>query len=256
MRCQHGALPDHALLNAWAREISLALPDGRALTFVESASRRMSALAYETRISERAEIVTRAGSLHDVCNALAWLRFPRTKSALNAIHVNAQRGMPAFRGSARDAATLLDESGLLVACADAVLIERWRAHAWRDAFWDRREAGAIALRAVVIGHGMLAKCVAPFRAITGRALVLPLSVVTLPADPCALAAALDSAAVAHLASGRPNFTARLLLPLPIAALPGWDPEHLGRELFDDVAVFRPRCREAGRIAPLGQACPT
>jgi hypothetical protein len=241
--------PALSQLNAWAREISLALPDGRPLTFVESSARRVSALAYETRIFQRAEIVTRAGSLHDFCNALAWLLFPRTKSVLNAIHVNAERGgMPAIRGSARDAATLLDESGLLVACADAALLERWRAHAWCDAFWDMREAGAIALRAVVIGHGMLAKCVAPFRAITGRALVLPLGAATLPTDPFALAAALDTAAAAHLATWGSNSTARALLPLPIAALPGWDAEHLGRELFDDVAVFRPpRCRETGRV---------
>jgi Protein of unknown function (DUF3025) len=253
-----GALPDHALLNAWARELSLALPDGRALTFVEPPARRPSALAYESRIVERAEIVTRAGNLHDLCNALGWLLLPRTKGALNAVHVNAERdGTPAIRGPARDAATLLDESGLLVACADVDLLERWRAHAWRDAFWERRVAGAIPLRAVVIGHGMLAKCVAPFRAITGRALVLPLAAATLPTDPFALAVALDTAAAAQVATWRPNFTARALLPLPIAALPGWDAEHLGRELFDDVAVFRPpRCREAGRIALLPHATPS
>jgi hypothetical protein len=30
------------------------------------------------------------------------------------------------------------------------------------------------------------------------------------------------------------------MPLPVAALTGWDAEHLGERLFDDGAVFRPR----------------
>jgi hypothetical protein len=31
-----------------------------------------------------------------------------------------------------------------------------------------------------------------------------------------------------------------LLPLPVAALPGWDVEGNGARRFDDTAVFRPR----------------
>jgi hypothetical protein len=200
----------------------------------------MSALAYETRIAARAEIATRAQSLHDLCNALAWLLFPRTKAVLNAIHVMAAPlATSERRGPARDAATLLDESGLVVACAEPELLERWRAHAWRDAFWSRREAGALRMRAVAIGHGLLAKCVTPFRAITARALVLPLAAEALPAEPFELAATLDAAAATHLAALGRNFTPRALLPLPIAALAGWDTEHLGSRLFDDIAVFRP-----------------
>lgn len=229
------------MLNAWAREASLALADGRPLSFVEPPPRRLSALAYERRIAERAEIVTRAGSLHDFCNALAWLLFPRTKAALNAIHVDALRPRrPQHRGSARDAATLLDESGVLFACVDAKLLDQWRAHAWREAFWDRREADALPARALVIGHGLLAKCVAPFRAITARALVLPRAAVDLPLEFPELSAALDAVAAAHLAALGASFEPQTLLPLPIAALPGWDTAHLGLRLFDDVTVFRPR----------------
>ncbi len=228
------------MLNGWARDDSLALPDGRALSFVEPPRRphrRLAALAFEARIAERAEIVTRAGSLHDVCNALAWLLFPRTKSTLNAIHVNAQNApMRGARGPDRDAATLLDESGLLVACVEKALLERWQTRAWRDAFWGIHED---AVRAVVIGHGMLAKCGAPFRAITGKALVLPLAAAALPAEPLELAKALDVAAAAYLAAIGADFAPRMLLPLPISALPGWDAERLGCCLFDDVDVFRP-----------------
>jgi hypothetical protein len=171
---------------------------------------------------------------------------------LNAIHLGAAHASAAgARGHARDAATLLDESGLLVACADPALVDLWRSHAWREAFLDRRLRLARALRFVVIGHGVLAKCAAPFRAITAKALVLLLDVAALPSDPVALVPALDRAAAACLAATGAALAPEDLLPLPIAALPGWDTENLGAQLYDDVSVFRPRprtVRGAGRRA--------
>ena len=73
-------------LNALARERALALPDGRPLVFVLPPAQR-GALAYERAIAEEGEIATRPGNLHDALNALMWLLFPRTKAALNALHV-------------------------------------------------------------------------------------------------------------------------------------------------------------------------
>ena len=42
-------------------------------------------------------------------------------------------------------------------------------------------------------------------------------------------------------SRRPDFGPDCLTPLPVAALPGWDAERLGRLPFDDLSVFRPPC---------------
>jgi hypothetical protein len=92
----------------------------------------------------------------------------------------------------------------------------------------------------MIGHGALAKCVAPFRALTARALVIPLAAAELPGGPQALAAALDAAAAERLARAGAVFAPADLLPLPIAAIPGWDAEQLGSRLYDDASVFRPR----------------
>ena len=39
-----------------------------------------------------------------------------------------------------------------------------------------------------------------------------------------------------------SLSPRDLLPLPLAALPGWDVEQLGERLFDDVSVFRPEAK--------------
>lgn len=235
------ALPDLALLNAWARESSLRLPGGTPLSFVPPPSAPPCALDYERRIAATGEIVTRPGDLHDACNALVWLTFPRTKAALNAIHVASGRARTGSgRDRCRDAATLADESGMLVACADAELLGLWDARRWREAFWDRRDAARRSMRAVAIGHGLLAKLVAPYRQITGKALVLPVDAAALPGGGPPLAAALDAAAAARIGAHGARFAPGHLLPLPVAALPGWDSEELGARLFDDAAAFRPR----------------
>ncbi len=234
-------LPGLAVLNRWARAAALELPDGRPLAFVAAPAAPLSALEYERRIAATGEIVTRADDLHDLCNALAWLGFPRTKAALNAIHVAApETASGNRRDRTRDAATLLDESGMLAACADASLVGLWRAHRWREAFGDRRDDVRSTLAVVAIGHGLLAKLVAPFRAITAKVLVLPLVAQTLPEEAGARAAVLDAAAAASLAARGAAFSPADLLPLPVAALPGWDAEMRGDRLFDDAAVFRPR----------------
>jgi len=236
-----GAVPPALVeLNGWARAANLTLPGGQPVSFRPAPSSATPALAYERRIATTGEVATRPGNLHDACNALAWLAFPGTKAALNAIHAAATVANTGNgRDRRRDAATLLDESGMIVACADAELLELWRTHQWRAAFWDRRDAVADRMRAVVIGHGLLAKLVAPFRGITAKVLVLALDGAALPADPVLVAAVLDNAAAAALAGGL-AFAPEDLLALPVAALPGWDMEASGARLFDDTAVFRPR----------------
>jgi len=233
-------LPGLDQLNRWAREAVLALPDGRPLTFVAAPAAALSALDYERRIAAHGEILTRKDNRHDLCNALVWLRFPRTKAALTAMHVAGPRTDTGNRRDrSRDAATLLDESGMLVACADAGLVGLWKARRWRDAFRDRRHDVVASLRAVAMGHGLLEKLIAPFPAITAKVLVLPLSAATLPEETSALAATLDAAAAAEIAARGAAFAPSDLLPLPVAALPGWDCEGRGASLFDDAAVFRP-----------------
>ncbi len=223
--------PSRATLDAWAREAGLDL------RFVDPGVPPPGALAYERRIAEHGEIAMRENSLHDRCNALAWLAFTRTKAQLNAIHVrDAQAATPNARSRRRDAATLLDESGMIVACADATLLDGWRRHAWRETFWLRRADVARLLGAYALGHGMLARANVAHRALTAKALVLPLPAATPLAE-------LDAAAAERIAAG---LVPEDLLPLPVAALPGWDREGLGEALFDDASVFRARLAAKGK----------
>jgi len=236
-----GAEVTLATLNGWARAAGARLPDGRPLMLVAPPPGRLPALAYERRIAERGEVPTRECNRHDLFNALAWLAFPRVKAALNAIHVAAPAPtVRAARDRSRDAATLIDESGLIVACSDAALMAMWRARAWRDLFWGRRMDVAARMRVVAVGHGLLDRLVAPFRALTGRTLVLAVEASALPCAPRALCGTLDAAAAAWILARGAAMWPGEFLPLPVAALPGWDAENLGERLFDDAAVFRPR----------------
>ena len=229
-----GLMPDLAQLNAWAVERGLALDNGMALTFVAAA--RAPALAYEQAIAMHGRIGIRADSWHDTFNALVWLTLPRTKCALNALHVDAAAAPGRHaRTRDRDAATLFDESGLVLACADDDLVDLLRRRAWKALFVEARARVESAFVPLTVGHGMLDKLRCPWRGITAHVLVVPMAVGD-PADPL-VHAALDAAVAARVR--RPPFLPAMLLPLPVAGLPGWDGEGLGPHLYDDVSVFRP-----------------
>jgi hypothetical protein len=219
-------VPSIALLNRVAQQSSLAHAGGRSLRFEAAPARRSSALQYERRIACDGVIEFRDGNWHDFANALAWLAFPQTKSALNAVHVRDGRDATANgRTRARDAATLVDEAGMIFVCADRELVALLRAWQWRTLFWERRAAVAACVTPLVVGHGLLDRLRAPFRALTAQAVIVG-----------ATSEDVDAAAAARISED--DFAPHRLQPLPVAALPGWDAESAGERLFDDRDVFR------------------
>lgn len=247
-----GRLPGLASLVALAQRQGLAGAGGRPLAFAQGACH--GALAFENAIASDGLILLRPDSAHDTFNALAWLAFPRAKSALNAVHVRDQASATGnARSRARDAATLLDESGLLLGCADPEVPRLLRRRAWREIFLNPRRAIEHALLPLAIGHGLLEKLRAPYRALTAHALFVAVDAAVLarPDDACS---AIDLAAARAIA--RLDFAPDRLVPLPVAALPGWDQEGLGARLFDDVSVFRlPRAGGRARSPAVGRIQP-
>jgi hypothetical protein len=232
-------VPTLARLNHAARARNLCLPDGRPLVFVAPA-RPLAAIDYERRVAERGEIATREGNAHDAWNARVWLAFPRSKAALNAIHLaSGATASPNARSPRRDAATLFDECGTIAASVDAVFIDRWRRHRWREAFGASADATAASLAVALTGHGLLARLGRPYPGLTAKALVVAVSPAGLPTGLAARVVALDAAAAARLADARRGLVPADLLPLPLAALATWDARQLGDRRFDDLSVFRP-----------------
>ena len=197
---------------------------------------------YELRIHHSGAVATRPGNWHDLLNALAWLAFPRTKAAINALHAAdlSQQGAhrSAHRSRLRDALTLFDEGGALVAVSDASLETLAREHRWLELFWERRECVLDHMRFAVLGHAVLEHALEPFPGITCRALFVTVEPRLLE-DPPALVERLDAAAGAWFAAPAPGLTPILLPPLPIFGYPGWLADSCRAAFYADQRYFRP-----------------
>ena len=233
-------LPDSGTLNRWVeqqrarREPS---PQAAAVRFVAPDD---EPLHYEARIHARRQIVTRPDNWHDFFNALVWLRFPRTKTALNDTHVRFMRvdGSSGGRGSVRDAVTQFDESGVIVASTDPSLLEVLSRRRWKDLFWTRRAEVMANMRFLVFGHGLYDALRAPFYCICGRAALVSVDRATFTRDAVSLCDAIDPLLAARFATDyypRP----RALLALPLLGIPGVIADNESPRYYDDEVQFRP-----------------
>ena len=212
-------------LNALAEAGALKTESGRAVRFVPPGAKD---LYYEVRVFETGRVETRADSLHDFFNALAWLAFPRTKARINAMHAaEIPREKEGRRGPLRDLLTVFDEGGALVHCDDPALVSLFDTFQWRRLFWDNRGAVQADMRLTVFGHAVLEKALEPWPGITCKAIVVP------------WAAQPDSAALAWLERLAPSASPRVMSPLPVFGFPGWHPGTASAEFYDDARYFRP-----------------
>jgi len=186
---------------------------------------------YETFVARTGCVPTRA-NLHDYFNALMYLRFPKAKATLNALHASAieRDGITSTRGSARDAATLIDENALLLVTQRADLIEALRRHDWTALFVEQRSAWNADIRTLAFGHALLDKLVRPYKAITAHCLHVPFA-----AD--ATLDEIDTAVARQLSSALSPST---LLPLPVMGIPGWCDANVDAAFYSDTRVFRPQ----------------
>ena len=179
--------------------------------------------AYEAFIARTACVPTR-DNLHDLFNALVWLRFPALKRRLNALQAAqiARAGIGATRGAVRDALTLFDENAALWQ-APPCLVNALRARDWKALFITHRKAWRDA-RITLFGHALLDKLTQPRKAITAHLWVLPEAV-------DAQAHLVDTLTPEMLA-GKPH------LPLPVLGVPGWWLANESEGFYDDPGVFR------------------
>ena len=199
--------------------------------------------AFEERVYVRGELAVRDRSWHDFMNVLVWLLYPRAKAALNARHYGAllaeRARSQSIRGPARDALTLFDENGAVVASSDAALLEGLRASRWKHVFWERRACVREKAQVVLFGHGLLAKALRPYVGMSGHAIL-----VDIPADyafePLARQQERLDGLIASRVSDLQTFvTPRALTPLPVLGVPGWWHANEEEAFYDDARYFRP-----------------
>lgn len=219
---------------------ALAADRGQRIRFCPPVA--ASAKAYERRVFESGEVDTRADNLHDLFNALAWMAFPRTKAALNARHVASAESEGATRGPLRDLLTLVDEGGVIVACAPEILTELEslvHGFRWQELYWERRGELLADARFVLVGHSAYEKSLAPYPGITCKALFLPVTRQALDGPVNNLVLGLDGTAADWVLALPADAKPRQMAPLPVFGYPGWLPDSANPGFYADRRWFRP-----------------
>jgi hypothetical protein len=231
-------------LNDWVLETGAITESGKPLRFLPVAVQSdQPGLGYEQRIFQTGEVSTRldgAGARHDLYNALMWLRWPRSKARLNALHARAGDAAQAQtgRGALRDAATVFDENGLVWVSQDEPLDDGLRRFDWPGLFIDQRAALIKHVRITVFGHALLHKLEAPFKGITAHGLILTAPVGSTHDE-------IDAALARCLTPDR--LLSQRYCPLPVMGLPGWCEANSDPSFYGDTTVFRPgRMRRASQ----------
>ena len=162
---------------------------------------------------------TRAGSKHDLFNALCWLAFPRTKARINALHAREIPKEGGKRGPLRDLLTIFDEGGAIVV-GDEESEQLVRSCQWQELFVEKPK-----FKIVVLGHAVLEQALEPYPGITCKVIFARSS------------EGLDAHCAAWLATR--GASPRDLPPVPIMGYPGWYPGNDKPGFLADGRYFRP-----------------
>lgn len=196
--------------------------------------------SYEAHIFQSGEISTRQNNWHDLCNALVWARYPRTKLAMNARHcAEIQAGNLTRRGQVRDALTLFDECGAVVVGDQPQLLQALAQRDWQALFCDLRPAWQQHMRVFLLGHALLEKLLKPYKAITAQVLIFEADADFLQADAVTQCAKLDGLLAIQTQAGLRLRSTTELSPLPLMGIPGWCTAQQQSGFYADLQVFRP-----------------
>ncbi|HEX3851735.1 MAG TPA: DUF3025 domain-containing protein [Polyangiaceae bacterium] len=235
------------------RELALGIPTSVKpwFDFVPQDDARLAAAGgFDALIAESGLIPTRPGLHHDLLGALIWLHFPALKTA---IHRAQMAGSVGPRGPSKNAATHLDESGVLVVSSDSSVFEALADLKWLEVFWQRRAALEQTTRFIAFGHGLLDSLREPHPKLMGKALFVRVAKARLELSAAQLRVFLDRNVAQRLASFLVE-PARLQ-PLPVLGVPGWAAQQCeafyGRAQYFRVARARPRAASVAAWLELG-----
>jgi hypothetical protein len=233
--------PSLELFNTRARKHTLANFRGADLQFVTPREDQSAAVHYETRIAETGKIATRK-NWHDFFNAVQWLTFPKSKAMISEMHARllGERGEAEVKSRSipRDVLTLFDEGGVIVISTDQSLLDAMRAFRWKRLFVERRDDVIRDMRFFLYGHSVLEKMLEPFIGITAKALLLKTGDDFLKLTHAAQIHHIDAEAANWLAGAATFSTTRVLQPLPVLGIPGWDKRNESPSFYDNINYFR------------------
>lgn len=235
-----GALPEPVRTHS-GQALKIVPQDSRPQRFEEH---------YAPRIFMTGELQTRRDNWHDFFQFLTWLMFPRTKAAINALHVPhaqmrhtrmrlARGGGVGRRTPLENMLSLFDEGGAVVIASDPALLQLIRGFQWKTLFWERRAELAEKLRCITFGHAVYEKALRPYVGMTANAVLLEVEPELLAEPMARLLPRLDECLATLFTEGGAYAQPRDLQPFPILGMPGWDPANADAAYYDDARYFRP-----------------
>ena len=247
--------PAHEDLTAAAGGIQTSR--GRAVRFVAPRDHTdRERRYYELHIAETGEVETRAENWHDLFNALVWITYSKSKAAINAQHaaiLEERGGEEAKRRSPeRDALTLFDEGGVIVASSSPELLRLIVDFEWKELFWRRRAELEAQMRFLAFGHAMYEQALTPYLGMVAKTVFVPADELFFMLAPESQVAQADALLAAHFANRARFHSPKAMAPMPLLGVPGWHPD-TGRESFyDDPVHFRKKYKGSAPSPLLGR----
>lgn len=242
-----------------AYEPAITVHSGQPLSFVPQEYGKLPLDArYEPRCYLKGEVSTRENNWHDLLNALVWFTFPKSKAAINLRHYQAlteagDKSSNSQRGAIRDTSTLLDESGVIVACANNRLSELLCNFRWKELFWQRRAQVRSDMGFYLFGHGLYEKTLSPYIGMTGQGLILPVQQAFFTWPQERQLAHLDDLLSNYLLAPDHCRSTRELTPVPLLGIPGWTTENECAAYYDNTNYFRAARTRRAQLNPLKTA---
>lgn len=240
--------PAHDELSALADGIGTGR--GRPIRFVAPrAHTDRERRYYELHIADTGEVETRPENWHDLFNALVWVSFPRAKAAINEQHaaILEERGEPEARrrGPERDALTLFDEGGVVVASTAPRLMQLIADFEWKELFWRRREELLATTRFFAFGHACYEQALEPYLGMVAKTIFVSVDPAFIAGSIEAQLERADDLVARHFADRTRFASPKSMSPMPVLGVPGWHRGPQDEAFYGNRTYFRPKRPKKG-----------
>lgn len=198
-------------------------------------------LYYEQIINKHQKIPTRLCNWHDLFNAFIWSVFPKTKQLINKLHVADinDYGMRE-RSKRRNALTLFDECGIILAYSDEQQKQLLRNHQWQEMFWQRRSDWFSSIQPFIFGHANYEMSLNRFIGLTGKAYFIKVNNEFFSLPLTEQYKFLDKQLSDEIEKKQTLNDNSRLSPLPFLGIPDWHTDNNNQRFYSNKEYFRPK----------------
>ncbi|BDF94397.1 DUF3025 domain-containing protein [Pseudoalteromonas sp. KAN5] len=214
----------------------------QVIRFVDDACFSEEERYYEQIIFDTGKVPTRQQNWHDLFGGLIWCLFPKTKALINQRHVEeiAIHGTKQ-RSKHRNALTLFDECGVVLAVCDDVWPQLLKNHQWQDAFVKHRALWGKTITPFMFGHANYEMLTKPYIGLTGKALFVKVPNDIFCKDLTQQYQYIDQTLYEMIKHDNCLRDNSQLSPLPLLGVPGWY-DNNNPEFYSNTGYFRPKRR--------------